>query len=104
MLTTTGVFQALGGLLVYSVGPFVSYAGVGYVVVAINVVFVVACWFLPESPMFYVIKGWYLSFSWNQKINIEKIDKILSYKKLQYLFKKKIGLSVDWIVRKQPLE
>lgn len=52
-----GVFHAIGGLVVYSVGPFMSYAGIGYVVMGLNVVYIVLCCFLPESPMYYVIKG-----------------------------------------------
>ncbi|CAG5021021.1 unnamed protein product [Parnassius apollo] len=50
-------FITLGFLLVYVVGPFVSYSAVAYVGVAFVAVFAISFYFMPESPMYYLIRN-----------------------------------------------
>ncbi|XP_063369371.1 facilitated trehalose transporter Tret1-like [Cydia amplana] len=57
LFTSTNVLHAFGTLLVYAIGPYVSYRVVSYVFIVINVAHLVSCsCFIPESPVFYVIK------------------------------------------------
>ncbi|XP_030025812.1 facilitated trehalose transporter Tret1 [Manduca sexta] len=57
LLTGTGFFMSFGTLLVYSVGPFVSIAATCYIGLGIALVFTVGTYFIPESPVFKVLKG-----------------------------------------------
>ncbi|KAJ8709851.1 hypothetical protein PYW08_009855 [Mythimna loreyi] len=50
-------FITLGFLLVYSIGPYVSYAIVAYVGIIFTGVFVVGFFFMPESPFYHLKKG-----------------------------------------------
>ncbi|XP_013165614.1 PREDICTED: facilitated trehalose transporter Tret1 [Papilio xuthus] len=50
-------FITLGFLLVYGIGPFVSYNVVAYVGVAFVAVFSICFYFMPESPMYHLIKS-----------------------------------------------
>ncbi|KPJ19334.1 Facilitated trehalose transporter Tret1 [Papilio machaon] len=50
-------FITLGFLLVYGIGPFVSYNVVAYVGVAFVAVFSICFYFMPESPMYHLIKN-----------------------------------------------
>ncbi|XP_041985149.1 facilitated trehalose transporter Tret1-like [Aricia agestis] len=57
LLTSTSIVGILGTLAAYSVGPFVSYAATGYLALAVNIVHIVGILFIPESPVFFAIKG-----------------------------------------------
>ncbi|XP_037302280.1 facilitated trehalose transporter Tret1-like isoform X1 [Manduca sexta] len=57
LMTSTSIFHSFGGFVVYCVGPYVSYTQVGYVFFGISAVYVTASCFLPESPVYHVIKG-----------------------------------------------
>lgn len=49
-----GIF---GTLAAYTIGPFVSYAATGYIALIINIIHVIGILFIPESPVYYAIKG-----------------------------------------------
>ncbi|CAH2096829.1 unnamed protein product [Euphydryas editha] len=49
-------FITLGFLLVYGIGPFISYHVVAYVGLVFVAVFAVAFFFMPESPTYYLLK------------------------------------------------
>lgn len=51
------LFITVGFLLVYSAGPYVSYSAIAYIGVAFTAVFVVAFFFMPESPIYYLTKN-----------------------------------------------
>ncbi|KAJ0170725.1 hypothetical protein K1T71_013497 [Dendrolimus kikuchii] len=57
ILTSTGVFHAFGVLIVYAVGPFTTYHGVEYIAMGLALLYTFACFFVPETPVYYVIKG-----------------------------------------------
>lgn len=50
-------FITLGYLLVYAAGPSASYSVVAYIGVAFVAAFVVAFYFMPESPIYYLTKN-----------------------------------------------
>ncbi|CAH2096827.1 unnamed protein product [Euphydryas editha] len=49
-------FITLGYLLIYVVGPFVSYYVVAYVGLAFVAIFAITFFFMPESPTYYLLK------------------------------------------------
>ncbi|KOB78385.1 putative sugar transporter, partial [Operophtera brumata] len=49
-------FITLGFLLVYGIGPFISYSAVAYVGVGFVAVFTISFFFMPESPTYYLTK------------------------------------------------
>ncbi|VVC96024.1 unnamed protein product [Leptidea sinapis] len=51
------LFITLGFLLVYGIGPFISYSAVAYVGVAFVAVFAILFFFMPESPTYHLLKG-----------------------------------------------
>ncbi|XP_026729952.1 facilitated trehalose transporter Tret1-2 homolog [Trichoplusia ni] len=51
------VLLTIGYLLVYGIGPFVSYSVVIYVGTACTVAFAIVIYFMPESPFYYLGKG-----------------------------------------------
>ncbi|XP_045506708.1 facilitated trehalose transporter Tret1-like isoform X2 [Colias croceus] len=55
-LTGLGIIQTFGSLIMVSVGPFVSYAVICYIGVAISAVYVIAMFLIPESPVYHVVK------------------------------------------------
>ncbi|XP_048001543.1 facilitated trehalose transporter Tret1-like isoform X2 [Leguminivora glycinivorella] len=57
MLTVTGVLHTIGGLLVFSLGPYVSYAVVEYTAIALGVTHIGALFLIVETPVYHVIKG-----------------------------------------------
>lgn len=57
LLTSTAIVGISGTLAAYAIGPFVSYAATGYIVLIINIVHVIGILFIPESPVYYAIKG-----------------------------------------------
>ncbi|CAH1641406.1 unnamed protein product [Spodoptera littoralis] len=50
-------FITLGYLLIYGIGPYVSYMVIAYVGIIFTAVFVVGFFFMPESPFYYLAKG-----------------------------------------------
>lgn len=57
LLAALGIFTTLGSILLFSVGPFFSYEVIAYVGIALSVIFTAAVLCIPESPMYYVMKG-----------------------------------------------
>ncbi|XP_039760459.1 facilitated trehalose transporter Tret1 isoform X2 [Pararge aegeria] len=49
-------FITVGFLLVYGVGPYVSYHAVAYLGVAVVALFAISFFFMPESPTYYLLK------------------------------------------------
>ncbi|RVE44472.1 hypothetical protein evm_010876 [Chilo suppressalis] len=54
---TVQVMNNLGGLLIYGIGPFVSYTVLNSIIVIIPVVFALLCLWLPESPYYHLKDG-----------------------------------------------
>lgn len=58
---TTGVCTKFafnfGNLLVISIGPFVSYDALNYMMLVPLILYFVLCWWIPESPVYYVKEG-----------------------------------------------
>ncbi|CAB3258534.1 unnamed protein product [Arctia plantaginis] len=50
------MFITFGFLLVYSIGPFISYHAIAYVGIAIVAAFCIGFFFMPESPIYYLTK------------------------------------------------
>ncbi|XP_028170416.1 facilitated trehalose transporter Tret1-like [Ostrinia furnacalis] len=57
LLTGTAIFTTFGTLLVYSTGPYISFAATSYIGVALTVLYIVGICLIPETPNFYVMKG-----------------------------------------------
>ncbi|XP_052744838.1 facilitated trehalose transporter Tret1 [Bicyclus anynana] len=57
LLTSTSIVGITGTLAAYISGSVLSYAGTGYVVLMINIIHVIGIYFIPESPVYYAIKG-----------------------------------------------
>uniref|UniRef100_A0A182P8W7 Facilitated trehalose transporter Tret1 n=1 Tax=Anopheles epiroticus TaxID=199890 RepID=A0A182P8W7_9DIPT len=57
------VSMTLGMLLVYSVGPYVSYTAMQYILLAVPVLFCLAFSQMPETPHYYVAHGRYADAS-----------------------------------------
>lgn len=57
---TLGSFMQLfivsGVLYVYAIGPYVSFYALQYACLAVQVLFAVAFFFMPESPYYYIAK------------------------------------------------
>lgn len=51
------VMNNLGSLIMYGVGPFVSYTVLNSIVLTIPVVYVLACTWIPESPYYHLKDG-----------------------------------------------
>lgn len=70
-MTSTSIVGILGTLAAYAIGPFVSYQATGYFVLVINLVHVVGILFIPESPVYYAIKGKKLKINVTNETNTE---------------------------------
>ncbi|XP_047035819.1 facilitated trehalose transporter Tret1-like [Helicoverpa zea] len=57
LLTSTSIVGIFGTLAAYSIGPYVSYQATGYIALVINIVHVIGILFVPESPVYYALKG-----------------------------------------------
>lgn len=57
LLTSTGIVGITGTLIVYAVVPSVSYVATGYIALAVSIAHVVGLFFVPESPVYYAMKG-----------------------------------------------
>lgn len=51
------VMNNLGSLLVYGIGPFVSYTVLNSMIVTIPIVYALCCLWLPESPYYHLKDG-----------------------------------------------
>ncbi|XP_047036112.1 facilitated trehalose transporter Tret1-like [Helicoverpa zea] len=57
LLTSTSIMGITGTLLVYAIGPFVSYVGTGYIALGMCLIHLLSIIFLvPESPVYYAMK------------------------------------------------
>lgn len=54
---TVQVMNNFGGLTVYSVGPFVSYSTLNYILLVIPICYVMLCLWIPESPYYHLKDG-----------------------------------------------
>ncbi|PZC83004.1 hypothetical protein B5X24_HaOG208871 [Helicoverpa armigera] len=54
---TVQVMNNLGGLTVYSVGPFVSYTTLNCIILIIPICYVLLCLWIPESPYYHLKDG-----------------------------------------------
>ncbi|XP_026729106.1 facilitated trehalose transporter Tret1-like isoform X2 [Trichoplusia ni] len=57
LLTLVGLSGSIGTLLVYSYGPFVSYAATSWLPFSVIAVYMALLYFIPESPVFQVMIG-----------------------------------------------
>ncbi|KAL0811486.1 hypothetical protein ABMA28_009880 [Loxostege sticticalis] len=57
LLGSTGLFNSLGFLVVYSVGNYVPYDVINYIGMILGIVFVTGILFAPETPIYYIIRG-----------------------------------------------
>lgn len=48
------VMMNLGSLLMYGIGPFVSYTTLNSIVLAIPAIYLAACLWIPESPYYHL--------------------------------------------------
>lgn len=46
-----------GSFLVMSIGPFVAYSTLNYMLLALPISYFAACWWIPETPYFYLKEG-----------------------------------------------
>lgn len=54
---TNRFMLSFGCLLVITVGAFVSYQTLNYMLLALPVMFFMACWWIPESPYYLLKEG-----------------------------------------------
>ncbi|CAG9786276.1 unnamed protein product [Diatraea saccharalis] len=54
---TVQVMNNMGGLIIYGVGPFVSYAVLNSIIVIIPVMYLLFCLWIPESPYYFLKDG-----------------------------------------------
>ncbi|CAH0721251.1 unnamed protein product, partial [Brenthis ino] len=57
LLTIFGICNTVGSIIMFSIGPFISYTIACYVGLAITIAFTLGSLLLPETPVFYFIKG-----------------------------------------------
>ncbi|KAJ0170724.1 hypothetical protein K1T71_013496 [Dendrolimus kikuchii] len=57
LLTATGIFGTFGTLVIYAIGPYVPYSVTGYIGCAISALYIVGVVFVPETPVFQILKG-----------------------------------------------
>lgn len=51
------VMNNVGSLIMYGIGPFVSYTALNTIVLTIPIVYVLACTWIPESPYYHLKDG-----------------------------------------------
>lgn len=51
------VMNNLGSLLIYSIGPFVSYTALNSMILSIPICYVILCAWIPESPYYHLKDG-----------------------------------------------
>ncbi|CAH0721244.1 unnamed protein product, partial [Brenthis ino] len=86
LLTSTSIVGISGTLLVYSVVPFVSYVVTGYIPLVISIVHVICLFFIPESPVYYVMKEKDVTATktlnlLGRSAEVEKVLETFAYKK-----------------------
>lgn len=72
---------SFGSLLVMCVGPFLPYDTLNYCLLALPLTYLVACWWIPESPYYYFKEG--------------RFDN--ARKELSKLRKKDVEVSIFWV-------
>ncbi|CAD0205449.1 unnamed protein product [Chrysodeixis includens] len=66
--SVTQITSAIGMLVIYGIGPFMSYYDLNYMILTITVVITIPIWFIPETPYFLYSKG-----------RIDETIKVLTY-------------------------
>ncbi|XP_023937372.2 facilitated trehalose transporter Tret1 [Bicyclus anynana] len=56
LLTTLGIFQTIGSIVLFATGPYVSYEWTCYIALIVTVVFIFCILFIPETPIFYALQ------------------------------------------------
>ena len=51
------LFISIGALIVFGIGPHISYFGLSIYGLGVALLFLIVSFFLPESPYYYVRKG-----------------------------------------------
>ena len=54
---TVQVMNNFGSLLVYSIGPFVTYTTLNWIIMIIPICYVLLCSWIPESPYYHLKDG-----------------------------------------------
>ncbi|XP_045780673.1 facilitated trehalose transporter Tret1-like [Maniola jurtina] len=57
LLIVIGICQTTGTILLFSVGPFLSYSGTTFCGFGMYVFLAIGSIFIPESPIYYILKG-----------------------------------------------
>ncbi|XP_053619632.1 facilitated trehalose transporter Tret1-like isoform X1 [Plodia interpunctella] len=57
LLSGTGIFSTLGTLIMYAIGPYVSYVMSTVIGIALTLLYLIGLYFIPETPLFNVMKG-----------------------------------------------
>ncbi|XP_053619633.1 uncharacterized protein LOC128680471 isoform X2 [Plodia interpunctella] len=56
LLSGTGIFSTLGTLIMYAIGPYVSYVMSTVIGIALTLLYLIGLYFIPETPLFNVMK------------------------------------------------
>ncbi|XP_052744835.1 facilitated trehalose transporter Tret1 [Bicyclus anynana] len=57
LLTAIGIFTTVGMLMIFAVGPYLSYNDIIYVGIILAIAYLFLLIWIPESPIFYAIQG-----------------------------------------------
>ncbi|XP_045780669.1 facilitated trehalose transporter Tret1-like [Maniola jurtina] len=57
LLSIIGAMFTVGSILAFSSGPYISYHGTSYIGLALSIFQLLAVLWIPESPIFYALKG-----------------------------------------------
>ncbi|XP_013188091.2 facilitated trehalose transporter Tret1 [Amyelois transitella] len=57
LLSGTGIFSTLGTLLMFVIGPYVSYVMTTVIGIVLTLVYLLGLYFIPETPLFDVMRG-----------------------------------------------
>ncbi|XP_064074828.1 facilitated trehalose transporter Tret1-like [Vanessa tameamea] len=82
LLSALGIFTTCGSLLIYAVGPILSYSYASSVGLATSLVFILCVMFIPESPIFHILEDNEVKARDNLKVlgREDDIDNILQSK------------------------
>nr|XP_034837435.1 facilitated trehalose transporter Tret1-like [Maniola hyperantus] len=57
LLSIIGAMFTIGSILAFSTGPYISYHGTTYIGLALSILQLLSLLWIPESPIFYALKG-----------------------------------------------